>query len=210
MIDVAIELKKNLKNLETFVKSFCLASKRAPNIRAFLSNILALKSFANDIFFSTNFNLKTKMSILDEIAKFCKRILPYLKNTLSCDLNPQTIEIIIDLISALTLLGCEEILHKSYKLILRTISNNLDLLAHLADTLIDLGFLKEAYLTLKLLLKSGYNQIAVLLNLAIISYMLGYPQTALNYLRTYEQITGRKSSLLIPIKIALAEFSKLK
>mgnify|MGYP000424445540 CR=1 FL=1 len=149
---------------------------------------------------SSSIKIGSKKAVLRKIRKYCPTIIDIMDKLLG---DTQHSEICLELAKNVYLVGCYEIFDKLKKTIISSFGGNLDFLAYFTDILIEVGCIDLAYDILLILLRNRYNLPSVLINLAITSYLLGYPAKALKYVEIYENITNRESRLKVSLKIAL-------
>jgi len=165
--------------------------------------LLRVSRNLSNIILTTNIKISQKREILADIAKYC----PVVEKIINCLLkDPSKQELGLEFAKNVYLIGCLSIFNTDFgKKAIRFFRRNLDLLAYFVDILIEVGCVDLAYDALLLLLKERYNLVSVLINLAITSYLLGYPEKALGYIKIYEDLTSRKSRLKLSLQIALGE-----
>ena len=155
--------------------------------------------------------IKPKISVfekrrqIDRMKEICVEYTELISNNIQMigDIN---ISILIETTGMLYKAGCTEIMDRIFEKIFIISKKNLNNLAHLADTLIECGCIDLAFKVLKYLLDKNYhNKSAVLINLAISSYMLGSPRKAKVYAEAYESLTKKSPSLKTSLRIVLGE-----
>ncbi len=142
-----------------------------------------------------------KEEYLEELKTRCAKIANILRHH-RCAVPPL---LMLDLIGELYKAGCLQIFEEFMSLIMDTLRGELDWLARLADILIECGCMDIASRVLLELLEKKYNVRAVLINLAIVSYLLGKPRVAKRYADLYEAYTKRRLKLRKSLAIVLGE-----
>ncbi len=157
-----------------------------------------------------NYVLKSKKSVFEKsihiqkISAICDRLVKLISRNIK-SIAIADIYVLIETIGMLYRAGCQLIIDKLFPILYGLSRKDLNSLAHLADIMLECGCVDLAFKVLTQLLGMNYNCPAVLVNLAITSYMLGNPREAKRYAEMYENLTKRRLALKTSLAIVLGD-----
>jgi len=193
-----------LSSFENLLNILCEYPKvDSKEIYSSFLNILDISKYLASAILTPNVKTCEKRAILREITRHYEKIERTIMHLITSTLS---FELGLEFLKNVCLVGFDIQFNRLGEKIIDTLKMNPDLLAGLTDVLIETGYLNLAYNALRILLNNRYNIMSVLLNLAIVSYLLGYPRVAMMYIRVYEKLAKTKSKLRIPLSIALGEY----
>lgn len=172
------------------------------NTKKIHSNILSLIDVSRYLvttILAPDVKISIKKVVTGEISRHQEKLEEIIANLLK---YMPSFELGLEFLKNTCMLGFDIRLNKLGERIIDMLKTNPDLLAGLADIFIETGHIDLAYTALRILLNNKYNILTVLLNLAIVSYLLGYPRIAMRYVRVYEKLAGTKSKMRVPLLIA--------
>ena len=198
---------KDLSNLSIILEKL-KAALNIGNIRLVQAILYALREDSKKIY---QYLIKPKVSVfekkkyMDRMKEICMKYSELISNNIQTISNVN-MSILIETTGMLYKAGCIGIIDRIFEELFTLCKRNLDNLAYLADTLIECGCIDLAFKTLQYLLNKNYrNKPAVLINLAISSYMLGSPRKAKFYAEAYESLTRKTLTLKTSLQIVLGE-----
>lgn len=198
------EIMRALNNIHN-----ALVSHDVERIRANLSLLSNASLVVSKFLFRHDVSVFEKEKLIANLNKMYSKIVFVLRRIMQ-EYFYSLLPLIIDVLGNLYMTGCVKIFDDLFGDIISRARLNLNVMAFVADKLIECGCTDLAFTVLNDLFLLKYNLPVVLVNLAIASYMIGKPKKSRYYIQIYEKITRKKLRLKTSLLIVLGEIDEYK
>jgi len=198
------EITRILNNIQN-----AISSRDVKKIKGNLKLLNKASTIISKFLFRHDVSIFEKEKIMIVLNETCKKTAEIFHKILQ-DYFYSFLPLLIETLGKLYLVGCTRIFDKLFNELVSKAKLNPNAMAYIADKLLECGCTDLASIILNELLRLRYNLPAVLINLAIASYMTGKPRESQRYVHLYEKITQKKLRLKASLSIVLGEIEKFR